>query len=406
MTTSESGSSAGAGEAGIPDWRRNQFAVTVATFIGFTGFTLAMPFLPLYFEQLGVRGTGALAIWSGVSLGITPAITAAMAPVWSRIAERHGRKLMVERSLGAFVIVMAALAVVRAPWQVLALRALLGLFAGYGPIALTMAAESAPHEHMAVAIGWVQTAQRLGPTVGPVVGGLLAAWVGLRATFLIASLLYIGAVLLVFFGYQEQGLRAPATHDESGPPTWSVVRAMPHFFLFLGVIFGLQLVDRSFGPVLPLFLGEIGTAPDRVAFLSGAMFTITAGAAALGHHVTSRLLQRWRPSVVVASAAAVAALGSMALGLGPSVVMLLVSAAIFGAGIGVATTAVYTAAGRAASVSVRGVLFGYLTTGYLVALAVSPVVSGFIGARSMRAVFFVDGAGLAVMAGCVRWLML
>jgi MFS family permease len=136
------------------------------------------------------------------------------------------------------------------------------------------------------------------------------------------------------------------------------------------------------------------------------MFTITAGAAALGHHVTSRLLQRWRPSVVVAAAAAGAALGSMALGLGPSIVVLLVSAAIFGAGIGVATTAVYTAAGRAASVSVRGVLFGYLTTGYLVALAVSPVVSGFIGARSMRAVFFVDGAGLAVMAGCVRWLML
>jgi MFS transporter, DHA1 family, multidrug resistance protein len=406
MTTSGSGSSDGSGEAGIPDWRRNQFAVTVATFIGFTGFTLAMPFLPLYFEQLGVHGTSALAIWSGVSLGITPAITAAMAPVWSRIAERHGRKLMVERSLGAFVVVMAALALVRAPWQVLALRALLGLFAGYGPIALTMAAESAPHEHMAVAIGWVQTAQRLGPTVGPVVGGLLAAWVGLRATFLIASLLYIGAVLLVFFGYQEKGLRAPATHDESGPPTWAVVRAMPHFFLFLGVIFGLQLVDRSFGPVLPLFLGEIGTPPDRLAFLSGAMFTITAGAAALGHHVTSRLLQRWRPSVVVAAGAAGAALGSMALGLGPSVVMLLVSAAIFGAGIGVATTAVYTAAGRAASVSVRGVLFGYLTTGYLVALAVSPVVSGFIGARSMRAVFFVDGAGLAVMAGCVRWLML
>ena len=36
-------------------WRRNQAAVTVATFIGFTGFTLVMPFLPLYFEQLGVH---------------------------------------------------------------------------------------------------------------------------------------------------------------------------------------------------------------------------------------------------------------------------------------------------------------------------------------------------------------
>ena len=43
-------------------WRRNQAAVTAATFIGFTGFTLVMPFLPLYFEQLGVRDQGDIAM--------------------------------------------------------------------------------------------------------------------------------------------------------------------------------------------------------------------------------------------------------------------------------------------------------------------------------------------------------
>ena len=54
----------GCGHAGVPrppidpDWRRNQAAVTVAVFIGFTGFTLVMPFLPLYFEQLGVHDAG------------------------------------------------------------------------------------------------------------------------------------------------------------------------------------------------------------------------------------------------------------------------------------------------------------------------------------------------------------
>jgi DHA1 family multidrug resistance protein-like MFS transporter len=399
MTTSASGSSEGAG----PDWRRNQAAVTIATFVGFTAFTLAMPFLPLYFEQLGVHDTGAQAIWSGVSLGVTPAITAVVAPVWARIAERRGRKLMVERSLIAFVIVMAALGAVRAPWQVLALRALLGLFAGYGPIALTMAAESAPHEHMATAIGWVQTAQRLGPTIGPVVGGALAASLGLRETFVVAAGLYLGALILVFVGYREDGLRPPAPHTEAGgPPSWAAVRAMPHFFLFLGVIFGLQLVDRSFGPVLPLYLGQIGTAPERVAFVSGAVFAIAAGAAALGHHVTSRLLKRWRPAVVVAPAAAAAALGVAVFGVGPPTAVLLLAAVIFGMGLGVATTAVYTAAGRAATPSQRGVVFGYLTTGYLVALAVSPVAAGFVGARSMRAVFFLDAAGLAAIAGLVR----
>ena len=39
-------------------WRRNQAAVTVAAFIGFTGFTLVMPFLPLYFGELGISDPG------------------------------------------------------------------------------------------------------------------------------------------------------------------------------------------------------------------------------------------------------------------------------------------------------------------------------------------------------------
>ena len=49
---------------------RNLFAVTAASFIGFMGFTLVMPFLPLYFRQLGVTETGRIAMWSGLSLAL------------------------------------------------------------------------------------------------------------------------------------------------------------------------------------------------------------------------------------------------------------------------------------------------------------------------------------------------
>ena len=155
-------------------WRRNLYAVTAAGFIGFTGFTLVMPFLPLYFEQLGVADVGDIALWSGVSLGVTPAITALMAPLWGRMADRYGRKLMVQRSLASFVVVMAAMAFVAEPWHVFALRALQGLFAGYGALTLTMAADIAPPGQTAYAIGFVQTAQRIGPALGPVIGGLVA----------------------------------------------------------------------------------------------------------------------------------------------------------------------------------------------------------------------------------------
>jgi len=105
-------------------WRRNQIAVTAASFMGFTGFTLVMPFLPVYIHQLGVEDVGDIAALAGLSLGVTPAVTAALSPFWGRLADRYGRKLMVERSLISFVIVMSAMAFVTRAWHVFALRAI------------------------------------------------------------------------------------------------------------------------------------------------------------------------------------------------------------------------------------------------------------------------------------------
>ena len=66
---------------------RSAWILFGGTFINRFG-TFVMPFLPLYFEQLGVSEIGAIAMWSGVSLGITPAVTAIMAPMWARVGER------------------------------------------------------------------------------------------------------------------------------------------------------------------------------------------------------------------------------------------------------------------------------------------------------------------------------
>ena len=389
--------------ASPPGWRRNQIAVTGAAFIGFTGFTLVMPFLPFYFEQLGVTDTGAIAIWSGVSLGVTPAVTALMAPVWARVAERAGRKLMVARSLLSFVAIMSATAFVTAPWQVFALRALQGLFAGYGPIAMTMVAESAPADRTAAAIGWVHTAQRLGPALGPVIGGGLAHALGLRTTFLVAAGFYLAAFGLVILGYREPP-RRPAPESEAGLSrfTFTSFRRVPNFVLFMGAIFALQMVDRSFGPILPIFLRDVGMAPDRVAVLAGVVFSVSAAAGAVGNQTSGWWLRRLPVGRLVPRTAAMAAVAAAVFGFAPALWVLLVAAATFGLGLGIATTSIYTAASLAVPVQARGLAFGYLTTAYLTALAISPVAAGLIGALNVRAVFVVDAIGLGAVAWALR----
>lgn len=373
--------------------------------MGFCGFTLVMPFLPLYIRQLGVTDLGAITMWTGVCLGITPAITALLSPAWGKLADRFGRKIMVERSLISFVVLMAATAYVTRPWHVLALRAVQGLFAGYGAICVTMAAESAPRDRMAQSIGLVQTAQRLGPAVGPVIGGILAGLVGLRHAFLVTAAMYFGALVLVFVLYDERVAHAATAGDQPGPVRFRDVLAFENFILLMAVVFGIQFVDKSFEPVLPLYVEQIGTAHRAVPLVTGIVLSIVACTGALGHHFCGRLLRRFPPRTVIAGATAIGGAGVALFAVGGFVAVLLVAAAFVGIGIGAAMTAAYTAAGAAMPPGSQGTGFGVLSSAPLVALAVSPVAAGFLGATNIRAVFLVDVVLMAVAATAVRQRM-
>jgi DHA1 family multidrug resistance protein-like MFS transporter len=410
----------------VSTWRQNLFAVTAA---GFTGFTLVMPFLPLYFAELGVTDVGDIALWSGLSLGVTPAITALMAPLWGRLADRVGRKIMIERSLVSFVIVMAAMAFVTRAWHIFALRAIQGLFAGYGALALTMAADIAPRDRMAFAIGTVQTAQRIGPALGPVIGGAVAQLVGLRQAFFVTATFYVVALVLVFFLYDERGLvrHEAVAAKPKGRVTFRNVLAFENFILLIAVVFGFTFVDRSFGPVLPLYIAELGTSLDRVPIVSGIVFSLGAGAAAIGNHLCRPLLDRASPRVVIAGAAAittrgdarsrsgrhrwlpiaaaVAAIGTLTFVVAGGTGLLMLGTPILGLGIGAASTAAYTAAGAVIPPEVRGTGFGLLSTGALLGLALSPVICGLLGTLSLRAVFVLDTCILVLVGLLVRRLM-
>jgi DHA1 family multidrug resistance protein-like MFS transporter len=51
--------------------------------MGYTGFTLVMPFLPLFIAQLGVSDVGEIAMWTGIDLLRRGSLAA---PAWGRSA--------------------------------------------------------------------------------------------------------------------------------------------------------------------------------------------------------------------------------------------------------------------------------------------------------------------------------
>lgn len=383
--------------------RRNVLTAAAANGIGFAGFTLVMPFLPLYIRELGVTDVADIAFWTGLTLGATPAVTAFSAPLWGRIGDRYGSKVLVIRSLCAFILTKAAMAFVTAPWQLLVLRALLGVFAGYGALTVSMAAESVPREQMASAIGTVQVAQRIGPAIGPIVGGILAPIVGLRLTFLIAAGFYLVSVVLVAMLYREPRTRRERVSGRGLREVLGELWQTPGFVMAFVVILCLQLVDRSFGPILPLYVEVLGLPESRVAFVSGVLFSIAAVAAAIGHSVAPSLLNRWTPRLLVTSSSAGTAASLLLLIAVPSIWAFAVALAVAGVAIGIGMTAAYTRGGVLLPPDAHATGFGVLTTASLIGLAVSPIVAGFISGPGLRKVFEADVA-LLILLAIVAWL--
>lgn len=154
------------------NWKRNLTVAWLGCFLTGAAFSLVMPFLPLYVEQLGVTGHSALNMWSGLVFSITFLFSAIASPFWGGLADRKGRKIMLLRSALGMAIIMLLMGVAQNVWQFLILRALLGLLGGFIPNANALIATQIPRHKSGWALGTLSTGGVSGALLGPLAGGL------------------------------------------------------------------------------------------------------------------------------------------------------------------------------------------------------------------------------------------
>jgi MFS family permease len=135
--------------------------------------------------------------------------------------------------------------------------------------------------------------------------------------------------------------------------------------------------------------------------VSGALFSVAACFAAIGHGVAGTLLRRFPPRALIPAVSVATAAAIAGLVLAPSVWMFVIALACGGFGIGIGMTAAYSVAGALLPPDAHATGFGLMTTASLVGLAVSPVVAGLLGGADLTVVFVADAVILAVLAGVV-----
>jgi DHA1 family multidrug resistance protein-like MFS transporter len=375
----------------------------VATvFVVFTGFAFVLPFLPLFVRTLGVPSDEAAALWSGVLIGVSPLLAGLLAPVWGRLADRTGARRVALRALASYVVLMLLSAAVTDVWQLLLLRVGVGLFGGIGPLGLAMATSLAPREETGRAVARVQAAQILSAAVGPVAGGTLADLIGVRLTFVVTAGVCASAWLLVARAYVEAP-RAVRPSAEPTLPLAGVVR-LPQVPGIMAALFLVNFVGRSFTPILPLHLLDLGLPADRIASRTGLLISAYALAAGVSASAFGRATRRFAPRLLLVASLGLGTAAVLPMALVTSFPPFLGLAVALGLFSGGALTLAYTMGGLAVPGDHRATAFGFFSGAALFGGSVSPAVAGALARLDLRAVYWVDaalfvGLGLALATG-------
>lgn len=257
-----------------PTWQKNLIVLWFGTFMAGIGFSLVMPFMSLYIDTLGHYTSQELNLWSGVTFSSTFLITAIVSPLWGRLADQKGRKLMLLRASLGMAIVIGLMGLVTNVYQLIGLRLLQGIFSGYISNATALVATGTPREKSGQVLGTLATGSVTGNLLGPLVGGTTASIFGYRYTFFITSaILFLVFLLSTFFVHEE----FTPVEKKDMIPAKQILRELKYPHLILGMFLTTMIIqasNNSISPIISLYIRQLMHNHGNVTFVSGVIASI------------------------------------------------------------------------------------------------------------------------------------
>lgn len=392
----------------VEAWRRNLYIIWVSQLVAVSGFAIVFPFLPYYVQELGVTELHEVELWSGVIFAAQAVTMAIFAPIWGTLADRYGRKMMIQRAIFGGAVTLTAMGFVQDVWQLAVLRAIQGMLTGTVSAATTLVASSTPRERSGYALGLLQMAVWSGASVGPLLGGLLADTWGYRAAFWVTGILLFVAGLTVWRFVEERF--DPPTRDKEKPggSLWDGVRLVLHqrsLLSLFGIRFIVRLAVRLIGPVLPLFVQSLVPATARLATITGLISGVQAGTSAIGAVTLGRASDRIGYRRVLLACAA----GGVVLYIPQFFVTTPWQLLILQGGVGLVMSGVLASISallaNLAPEGRQGAVYGVDASVVSAANAVGPMLGASIAAAvGLRAPFLLTAGALSLAVGLI-WLL-
>ena len=165
-------------------------------------------------------------------------------------------------------------------WQILLLAALLGLTQALDtPTRQAFVGEMVGREDMPNAIALNSSLVNMARVLGPGLGGLLIAWIGIAPLFLLNAISFIAVIIgLVMIDQRKLHALPTRSMDDQKLSTFQSLREglfyvwhMPTVLLVIGVVGVIALFGINFNVMLPLFATDVFHAgPVGYGFISAA----------------------------------------------------------------------------------------------------------------------------------------
>jgi MFS transporter, DHA1 family, multidrug resistance protein len=382
-----------------PSWKTSLYVTCLAQATAMLAFGFVLPFLPLYLKEIGVSPDSAVVFWSGALVTSTGISLAIFSPIWGALADRRGRKVMVLRAMLVGGLIIALMGLVQNVGQFLVLRILQGMFTGTIAAATALVASIVPRERLATSMGLLQTSVYVGIAAGPVMGGLVAQAVGIRATFFVAGAMLAAAGIFVW----------QFVHEHYAPP--SAIKR-PGFFesmatgirsrTLMPLMVTLLLVQLSSAivfPILPLIVERLSSATDPVKLYAGLAFGATAVFSALAALFYNRLVDRGGYRRILIVACFGAALFYLPQAFATSVGQFLLLRAGLGVFFGVLIPATNAIVGLSTPAQLRGSAYGLTSGATAVGNAIGPLLGATVAATYGYSSVFIATAVVLTLLG-------
>jgi MFS family permease len=171
----------------VPDWRPIGLMLASAALLLVANMSVE-PIVTLYVSQVAKPGDDVV-LYAGAAMSAGAFAAMLAAPTIGRFADRHGHWRVIGVSFAIAGVLLIPQALVTAPWQLVALRFLMGLaLAGLMPAITALIRRSAPDVAIGRILGFSQSAQYFGQIAGPFAGATVAATFGMRAVFFATAL--------------------------------------------------------------------------------------------------------------------------------------------------------------------------------------------------------------------------